>query len=209
MLIEINLLPKKESRNTSLVMLACVLGIILLLGIGSAVWVGQSYKGKLDSITQQQSQIQKLIAIEQEKVANAESLNSLDELEKAVNWAHDYPIKTVPILRKFTALLPERGFVQTFSYEETGNIVITVQFDTSREASYYLKSMLDSDWIEDAAIRTLTTTNISEEDSNEGHILEPDKEKILPRYLAEYEIIINRSVIKQDVELVENGGDES
>ncbi|MEH7123952.1 hypothetical protein V7122_07265 [Bacillus sp. JJ1532] len=209
MLIEINLLPKKESRNKSLVMSACVLVFILLLGIGSAVWVGQSYKGKIDSISQQQAQIQKLIAVEQEKVANAESLNSLEELEKAVSWAQDYPIKTVPILRKFTALLPERGFVQTINYEETGNIVLTVQFDTSREASYYLKSMLDSEWIEDATINTLTTIDITEENSDQEHIFEPDKEKILPRYLAEYEIIINRSVIKQDVELVENGGNES
>ncbi len=181
--------------------------LILLIGVGITVWIGQGYKEKIESVTKQQTATQELIATEQEEIANAESLNSIEELKKAVAWAEDYLIKTVPILRQFTALLPERGFVQTLSYEETGNIVITVQFDTSREASYYLKSMLDSEWIEDAMINSLTTNVLAEEKKVEAASIESEQQKILPRYLAEYEVILNRSFIKQEAD--SKGGEES
>ncbi|WP_066292850.1 hypothetical protein [Bacillus sp. FJAT-29937] len=207
MLVEINLLPKKESRKTSLYMLIGAFTLILLIGVGITVWIGQGYKEKIESVTKQQTATQELIATEQEEIANAESLNSIEELKKAVAWAEDYLIKTVPILRQFTALLPERGFVQTLSYEETGNIVITVQFDTSREASYYLKSMLDSEWIEDAMINSLTTNVLAEEKKVEAASIESEQQKILPRYLAEYEVILNRSFIKQEAD--SKGGEES
>lgn len=197
MLVEINLLPKKEPRNTPLFVLVGVLVLILIIGSGITVWIGQTYKGKIEAIQKQHTATQELIAVEQEKIANAESLNSLEELKKAVDWAEDYPIKTVPLLRKFTALLPERGFIQTFSYEETGNIVITIQFDTSREASYYLKSMLDSEWIEDASIKLLTANELTEE-SDETSSLHTKNQEILPRYIAEYEVRLNRLVMKQE-----------
>ncbi|MBY0123960.1 fimbrial protein [Bacillus sp. S/N-304-OC-R1] len=206
MLVEINLLPKKEPRNTSLFVLISVLVLILIIGIGITVWIGQSYKGKIEAIHKQHTATQELIAAEQQKIANAESINSLEELKKAVHWAEDYPIKTVPLLRNFTALLPERGFIQTFSYEETGNIVITIQFDTSRDASYYLKSMLDSEWIDDATINSLTTNELTEERTESANIGSQEQE-ILPRYIAEYKVSLNRSVIKEEAS--DKGGEAS
>ncbi|KAB2338718.1 hypothetical protein F7731_03990 [Cytobacillus depressus] len=206
MLVEINLLPKKESRNTSFFMLVGAFALILLIGICVTVWIGQGYKAKIESVAKQQTATQELIAAEEEKVANVESLNSLEELKKAVAWAEDYPIKTVPILRKFTQLLPERGFIQTLSYEESGNIVITLQFDTSREASYYLKSMLDSEWIEDATINSLTTNELTKEDNAEAASIESEQREILPRYIAEYEVVLNRSILKQGAN--SKGGEE-
>ncbi|WNS74462.1 fimbrial protein [Bacillus sp. DTU_2020_1000418_1_SI_GHA_SEK_038] len=209
MLVEINLLPKKEPRNTSLLLLMGILAFIVLIGIGVTIWLGQGYKGKIETITQQQNVIQELIAAEQAKMMDAESLNSVEELNKAVNWAQDYPIKTVPILRKLTALLPERGFIQTLSYEETGSIVVLVQFDTSREASYYLKNLLDSYWVEEAMILKLATIDLTEKNSNQAEEkkLDLDEQQILPRYFAEYEVMLNRSVLKK--EAFNEGGEES
>ncbi|MBS4191468.1 fimbrial protein [Bacillus sp. FJAT-49705] len=208
MLVEINLLPKKESRNTALFVLVGVFFLLLLVGIFITMWVGQSYKAKLKTVEQQISTTQQLIEIDEKKITDAESANSQKELEKAVEWAKEYPIKTVPLLRKFTALLPERGFIQSFQYEETGNIQLLVQFDTKREASYYLKSMLDADWIEDVRLITLTANEPTEEETEQTSKMEHENQYI-PRYLANYEIILNRSVIKADLQVENQGGNES
>ncbi|QED48795.1 hypothetical protein [Cytobacillus dafuensis] len=208
MLVEINLLPKKESRNTALFVLVGVLIFFFLVGIFITMWVGQSYKAKIKTVEQQISTTQQLIEIDEKKMTDAESANSLEELEKAVEWAKEYPIKTVPLLRKFTELLPERGFIQSIQYEETGNIQLLVQFDTKREASYYLKSMLDTDWIEDVRLITLTANEPTEEETEQTARTDHE-EQYIPRYLADYEIILNRSVIKADVQAENQGRNES
>lgn len=197
MLVEINLLPKKESRNTALFVLAGVLLFIFLVGVGITVWFGQSYKGKTERVNQELTTIKQLIDIQQEKVISSESVNSLDELEKAVKWAEEYPIETVPILRELTALLPDRGFVQTFAYNEAGTIELFVQFDTSREASYYLKTMLDADWVEDVKLISVVAMELTEE-GVEQEVPKLRNERFLPRYLAEFEVILNKEVIKAE-----------
>ena len=204
MLVEINLLPKKESRNTALFVLVGVLLFILFIGIGISVWVGQTYKGKTERLNQEIATTKQLIEIQQEKINNSESANSLSELEKAVKWAEEYPIETVPILRKLTALLPERGFVKTIKYTEAGTIELLVQFDTSREASYYLKSMLDSDWIEDVKLISIEAMKNAEEEVEQG-IQELRNERYIPRYAAEFEVFLNKRVIKDE----EKGGNNS
>lgn len=197
MLVEINLLPKKESRNTTLYVLIGVLLFFLLLGLGVSIWVGQSYKAKTERVNQEIATTKQLIDIQQEKINSSESANSVVELEKAVEWAEENPIKTVPILRKLTALLPDRGFVKTIKYTETGTIELFVQFDTSREASYYLKAMLDSDWIKDVKLISIEAMKNEEEDS-EQEIHEMGNERYIPRYVAEFEIFINKGVLKAE-----------
>ncbi len=204
MLVEINLLPKKESRNTALFVLAGVLLFILIIGIGISVWHGQSYKGKTERVNQEIATTKQLIEIQQEKIISSESANSVAELESAIKWAEEYPIKTVPILRDLTALLPERGFVQTIKYTEVGTIELEVQFDTSREASYYLKSMLDSDWVEDVKLISIDAVVNADEES-EQEIPELTNERYIPRYIAEFEVFLNKKVIKAEAK----GGDPS
>lgn len=68
-------------------------------------------------------------------------------------------------MRHLTALLPERGFIQSFAYTEAGTVTISVQFDSSREAAYFIESLKDSDWIEDVSLTSLTATE-TEEASN-------------------------------------------
>ncbi len=67
--------------------------------------------------------------------------------------------------------------------------------------------MLDSEWIEDAKINSLTTNVLAEEEKGEAASIESEQQKILPRYLAEYEVILNRSILKQEAD--SKGGEES
>lgn len=216
MLVEINLLPQKEEKNKSLLLLVIIATLILLIGGFFVYWLNNSYEKKLASLEQQITTAEQLVLNEQQKIVNYQASNSLSELENTVKWAKGYPLKIVPTLNKLTALLPDRGFIQTLSYVETGIVNLTVQFETSREAAFYLGTLLESNWVHEASLTNLSAiTGFYDRtfgETDEG----PDEtslknEKYLPRYLGTFEVELNREVIKEEAvenSSIEEGGDE-
>lgn len=209
MLVEINLLPQKEAKNKPLFRLAIISIVILLIGGFFAYWLNRSYENKIDSLQQQINMTEQLVVAEQEKVTAYEASSSLAKLEKTVKWAQEYPIKTVPVLNELTSLLPERGFLQTFTYEEMGLVNFSVQFETSREAAFYLSSIQESNLIASAKLLSLNAIT-SFYDKKFGEEMDESKlknEKYVPRYLAEFEITLDQAALKKEVEA--NSSEES
>ena len=157
MLVDINLLPQKEAKNKSLLTLAIVFSSILLLGIVITVVLNNSYNSKLAELENQITLTEQLVEIEQQKIVAYQSSNSISDLGNTVKWAQSYPLKKVPILKNLTTILPERGFIQSFTYEESGSVRLTVQFEMSREAAYFLNSLLESNWVTNAKLNSLDT----------------------------------------------------
>jgi type IV pilus assembly protein PilN len=195
MVVDINLLPKKEPKNV-VFLISTVIVLLLVMATASFFYVSmQKAEAKINSLTQELKQTRVLQAAEQQKLANVQSLQEVQELEKTVKWAKQYPMKTVLLLRKMTKLLPERGFIMSFSYAEDGAVNVTVQFDTSEEAAYYLKLLSDADFVTDVQLKSLATMK---EKSDEESI-EAEK-NVLPRYLAQYELHVNKDALKQEKE---------
>ena len=207
MLVEINLLPKKEPKNYALLAIALAALVLFLVAGIYILWQGMSLQNQLNVIETQISTTKKMTEIEQAKLGNNQSENSIAELASAVEWAKDEPLKSVPIINHVTALLPERGFIQTISYTETGTVTLTVQFDTNRDAAYYLKTLLDSEWISEAKLASLTTdekTNSTSE-SDESPTL---NDQLVPRYINQYNLTLDRDFInKLEKEKMQQGGD--
>lgn len=156
MLIEINLLPQKEPRKFNLIILIILLSLIVMLS-SFYIWEIQSTKDNVKKVDRQIETIKEISVKETENTHQNQSIMSVSVLENAVEWANTYPIKTIPVLQHLTALLPERGFIQSFGYTETGTVTISVQFDNSREAAYFLNSLNKSDWIEKVTLSSLNT----------------------------------------------------
>jgi type IV pilus assembly protein PilN len=196
MLVEINLLPKKEPKNVALLFILLI--ALFLTGIGSAVFYFyiQRAEQEIESLTQQIEQIKTLRITEEQKLADAQSLAAVQDLENAVNWAKDYPIKTVLLLKELSKLLPERGFIMNFAYEEAGTINLTVQFDTRREAAYYLKALSDAEFVAEAHIVSLTVGNKNDNGSTKENETS-ETENVLPRYVGQYQIKVNKEVLKK------------
>jgi Tfp pilus assembly protein PilN len=158
MLVEINLLPQKDPKKTSLlIILSALLALIILIG-GFYFWQTQSIKDEITSLGKQISLTKKITDKENKQSETVESVSSVSQLKSAIAWAKDYPIQTIPVMRHLTSLLPERGFIQTFGYTEAGTVTLTVQFDSAREAAYFLDSLNHSEWIEEASLSSLTAT---------------------------------------------------
>lgn len=207
MLVDINLLPKKAPRKAGLPVFIIFFLVLTAIGIGLFYW---QYTAKQDSLASLQSQtlrMEETIAVQSQKIATFESSNSAAELEKIVEWARDYPIETVPVLQHLISFLPERGFFQNFAYNDDGSIDLSIQFDSSREAAFYLTKLTESEWINEAKLTGITTSaeiidlkDQEEKENNSKLINDP----FMPRYLALYTLSLNRQTVKDDTEAKES-----
>ncbi len=68
-------------------------------------------------------------------------------LEQAVTWAVNNRIETYELLDEITGPTTERGFMQSFSYQETGEMNLTVQIDSTRQAADFLNHLQASEYI--------------------------------------------------------------
>lgn len=156
MLVEINLLPQKEPRKFAFFVTLAGIVVILLLAGSYYYFQISSVKSDIDSVNREVTMTKKIREAAEKKNTTAESSTSVTKLKSAIEWAHTYPIQTIPVMRQLTSLLPERGFIQSFAYTEAGTITLTVQFDSQREAAFFLNSLHESTWIEDASLSSLT-----------------------------------------------------
>jgi type IV pilus assembly protein PilN len=166
MLVEINLLPKKEQKNYKLITILLAALFVMIIAGFVLFLQGKSYKQEISTLDNQISTTQQIAQLEQAKVMEGQVSGSVSVLESAVLWASEDPLKTVPIIEHVTGLLPHRGFIQNISYAETGSINMTVQFDTSREAAYYLKTLLDSEWFSEVKLTSVSTSELETESTD-------------------------------------------
>ncbi|WP_442595252.1 PilN domain-containing protein [Neobacillus sp. D3-1R] len=206
MLIDINLLPKKEKKNFSVAIILSLLSVLFIIGTSLTFYYGFVLKSQAQQLSLKNQQVTESLRQEQEQVEMAQSTNSVVELKKAVEWAQSYPIKSVPVLQHLTSLLPERGFIQQYSYSEDGKVLLTVQFDTSREAAYFLKWLNDSKWIAEANILSLNLGSNNETNTEQTEV--PQTEYV-PRYIGSFDITLEREKVKEliNMEKTEQGGD--
>jgi type IV pilus assembly protein PilN len=202
-LVEINLLPQKQQKRSITLIIIVIIALTMLLISLFTFWQVQKYNNEIRHLEANIANFEQSITSLQQDV-NVESTNSYVELSNAVEWSVTYPIKSVAVLKHLTSLLPERGFLLTYSYTETGVLSLTVQFDTKKEAAYYLSWLSDSDWIEEVKLSQLSSSQIEAIPEIQG---ENESESYLPRYTGNFEITLNREAIRlaqQQAEGTEN-----
>ncbi|GHH97184.1 hypothetical protein [Neobacillus kokaensis] len=166
MLVEINLLPQKEPKKMTLIITLSSLLAILLIVSGFYLWQINSTKDEIAAIDRQISMTTKVVEKTTQAAQSNESANSLNQLKTAIDWANEYPIQSVPVMRHITALLPERGFIQSFGYTEEGSITLTVQFDNTREAAFFLDNLNESNWVQEADLSSLSAVALPEAETS-------------------------------------------
>lgn len=202
MLVEINLLPKKEHRKSSQLIIVAIIFILIAIIISVIYFQGRSYENEMEQVNQKISTLQKLNNAQQEKLAEENAGNSVIKLQEAVQWIEQYPVHTVPIMQNVISLLPERGFIQSFEYSNMDSILVTIQYDAARDAAFYLSSLKQSEWVREAELMNVVAIETVEETGSSN-----DSEgKTLPRYSAAYKIVFHPELFKP---AAVEGGDES
>ncbi|WP_299738776.1 hypothetical protein [uncultured Rossellomorea sp.] len=190
-LIDINLLPEKEKKSavfvSSIAIILLVFFVVCLFFFFSLRSVQSETERTIEGI----SQTKKIIEVQQTKLLDSESSQGARELKETIEWMTNYPIETVPVLNELISLLPPRGFIQTFEYSERQSINASIQFDSSREAAYYLHHLKGVEWIKEAEILEITTNNMTGED------MDWDESGVVPRYLADFSISLDSVKLQQ------------
>ncbi|UYZ20930.1 hypothetical protein [Mesobacillus jeotgali] len=192
MLVEINLLPKKEHRKSSQLIIAAITILFIAITFSIIYLQGSSYENEMKQVDQKISNLQKLNNLQQEKLAEENAGNSVIKLQEAVQWAEKYPVQTVPIVRNIISLLPERGFIQNFEYSNMDSILVSIQYDASRDAAFYLSSLKQSEWVKEAELLNVVALEISD-DAEENNSSDG---VTLPRYSADYKIVYRPEFFK-------------
>lgn len=179
MLVEINLLPKRERKSRLLPLLLIVAAVLLLVGATTFYFVIQRMEQQIAQIKTELDQTKALRIAEEEKQTEGTDASVAVQLQEAIQWAEQYPLHTVLLLRELIERLPERGFLMNVSYARDGAIQLTVQFDTTRESAAYLQALKEASFIADVKLTSLTAT---EGKSEEG---------TMPRYVGQFSVQLN------------------
>jgi len=199
MLVEINLLPKKEPKKSAMfVWVLAAAGLAALLA-GLFFWQYTNDKKKLDSVEESLVLNNKIAESSQASLKNYEESDSAKDLKTAITWAEEQKVDNVFILKQLTAILPDRGFIQELEVSEKQKVTLNVQFDTKSASAYYLNSLLQYSWIDEAVLVDSKSTDILEGKVSDqiDEAIESLKEgDIEPRYYATYEIVFSAAGIK-------------
>ncbi|MBM7648942.1 type IV pilus assembly protein PilN [Bacillus ectoiniformans] len=195
MLIDINLLPEKERKRFPLFSIILIGLLIILTAIGAFLM----YHTKQNEAELAKSQLKTAVQLRETLEANINQPDTdtekVDQLNQAIRWADQKKVPTVPILKHLISKLPDRGFFQSLSYTDNFTMTLSIQFDTGRDAAYYLSELKSSKWIESAK---MTAMNTSVEEGEEDAKALVEKNNALPRYVADYEIIFVPNVVKTE-----------
>jgi len=184
MLAEINLLPQKQQRNYTNLLVLLSIAIVLLAGAVTVLMMVNQKNEQITQLEQEYQQVQQQTAVLQQQASQDDSSKAVAELEKAIEWSTEYPIGFVPLLNELTKNLPENGYFYSLEYANNASLNLLVQFESSREAAYYLKRLKDSELINEVKLVTVETVPLE------------DQEDTVPRYLATYELSIDRNAVK-------------
>ncbi|WP_188074731.1 PilN domain-containing protein [Planococcus sp. ANT_H30] len=189
MLVDINLLPQKERERP--VALFAVLGIILAAVL---IWATFFFMAQSQSKQQVATDAEYTLVTSQSEAIRAQleasiGLNDEQQLQATVVWAEGYQFDTVPLLGDLVSRLPKRGFFDSFSFVKPNLGTLTIQFDTSREAAYYLTQLKASEFLESATLDSVTNEELDLIEEEEGSIEDPEALIENPRYLATYSLV--------------------
>lgn len=180
MLVEINLLPKREQKSRFIPLLSIVFTVLLIVGATIFYVIVQRMEQQIAQLKTELDQTKALRIAEEEKQKTAANTSVGVQLQEAIQWAEQYPIHTVALLHELIERLPERGFLMNVSYARDGAIQLTAQFDTTRESAAYLQALKDASFIADVKLTSLT--------ASEG---KAEEEGTMPRYIGQFTVQLN------------------
>ncbi|WP_243385545.1 PilN domain-containing protein [Bacillus kexueae] len=187
MLIEINLLQKKEPKKKAILFYILFLVVITLI-LGIALFSQyREVTTDIKSIDQQLTAIQ----IEQKEFetntkTESPTVQKINELKTFTDIAKSNQLDTVDLLTRLSKLLPTESYFTDFQL--SGNVMnVTVHIQKEMDAAFYYRHLLNESWIENVILEQVVANRTGEEET----------ENQLSTYVASYKIMIDRMTLKE------------
>ncbi|MBO8157121.1 MAG: hypothetical protein H0Z32_11725 [Bacillaceae bacterium] len=151
MLVDINLLPKKESKGRLFYMLLVFLfitggatGYVLFQEIGSVKQDVAELQSEIQDVQLEQARIQK-------KVDSQEDLKRFAGMENWINTIEQNRLSNVALIGVLSKLLPKQASFQLFSYQE-GTVTLEIQVNSEMDAAYYYEYLKRQPWTDEVKL---------------------------------------------------------
>jgi type IV pilus assembly protein PilN len=186
MVVQINLLPKKEQKNRTYLLIMVI--FIMILVVTSFLFYRKiaSLKEEIQQIQNEASEMEAMrISLEKKTEANHQAnVENIKVLQEMVERAEQLPINTVDLLARISNLLPKSAYIETFQYVEQ-TISMTIVIREEMEAAYFYRLLLEEKWTED--VKVLNVQAIREDAENINTLSE---------YRAKLEIVLDKEALK-------------
>ncbi|ETP68904.1 hypothetical protein G159_10110 [Planococcus glaciei CHR43] len=195
MLVDINLLPQKERDRPAFLIAAIAILLLAVILWAVFAFMANAHENEQAELAAQSVQVAAEQAAIREQLEAKQGMNEEQQLKVTVDWAESYQFDTLPLLSDLVSKLPQRGFFDSFSYVGLDQALLTVQFDTAREAAFYLAQLKTSELLQSATLDSVTQEELEEEATTTVAgttvVVEEDEDAVIenPRYLATYTLI--------------------
>ncbi|RLQ91987.1 fimbrial assembly protein [Planomicrobium sp. Y74] len=187
MLVDINLLPQKERDRPAFLIAALSILLLGLVIFAALFFMAKSENTEQAVLAAQSAELATQQAEIRAQLEATAGLNEEQQLKATVDWAESYQYDTIPLLEELAALLPARGFFDQIAFAEPNTATLTVQFDATRDAAYYLAQLKGSELLDFASLDSVESEDslLTEEDETKKE----DEPIETPRYLATYTLV--------------------
>ncbi|UOE93307.1 PilN domain-containing protein [Alkalihalobacillus sp. LMS39] len=190
MLVDVNLLPKRERKTQLfLILIYGFFFIWLIVAIVFAVNYMKSTSTLEKTIEQKEVLVQNRQLLEQELlIVQAEQTESLESI---VTFAERLLVPTSLLIDQLVDDLPETGYLNQYSYSN-GTTTIQTQVETMEEIAAYIVKLNQSPFLEDVRVNTVTTFD---------HTINQEEKPFesVPRYTITYTLTVDReALVKED-----------
>ncbi|SDI41370.1 hypothetical protein SAMN04487975_11671 [Planococcus glaciei] len=197
MLVDINLLPQKERDRPAFLIAAITILLLAVILWAVFAFMASANEKEQAELSAQSVQVAADQAAIREQLEAKQGMNEEQQLKVTVDWAESYQFDTLPLLSDLVSKLPQRGFFDSFSYVGLDQALLTVQFDTAREAAFYLAQLKTSELLKSATLDSVTQEEMQEEATTTATtagttvVVGEDEDVVIenPRYLATYTLI--------------------
>ncbi|MFD2705173.1 hypothetical protein [Salibacterium lacus] len=191
---DINLLPEKEKRDITWLLLAGIL-LVLFLAVFLFFQIAES---------RQDQQLSELNTRQQELTADLEEEAGVDGRTAQIQ-AHQSTLKELknavvpasPLIRAVSASLPSDGYIQTFDYAYPSTLRVTVQLNEVKQAADLQFALGEAAIIENVTMESLNASSPSGENTPS-----PEEQNRMPRYDAVYEMDVTGTAVQEEGEAV-------
>ncbi|KOP64986.1 hypothetical protein AMS62_06775 [Bacillus sp. FJAT-18019] len=164
MLSEINLLPTREKRSPFFLITLAAILLIGLIGTGLLFMQYQSVSKEKTLKESEEKVITKLIEEETIKLVLSQAQSGIQQYEEIVQTVTRLPLQTVKIIDDLIAALPKSGYISSYMYQDTGAIVISLDFGSLEDTAQYLHELTYADWVEAAEANVIKKYKENETD---------------------------------------------
>ncbi|WP_078555368.1 hypothetical protein [Bacillus alkalicellulosilyticus] len=186
MLLEVNLLPEKEKRDMTNLLIIGIVAFVIIAMLLTFRFMHDDLTTDVRTMEQEIMEVKILSA----EIQSSQVVSEVDRLTTTLETLENHVIPASTLLDYLVALLPERGFFLNFDYQLSGEVNFDASFDQIEQIAAYNQVLTISPIVRDVVISNISADALMDEETIE-------ESEFLPRYVASFKLMINSPEVKK------------